>query len=172
MILIYYILLMNMHSGISGDVSEKTRTAFHQEEHSQKRLENLMKNFKQDTGIIPRAYLGISEIMMAEHQLWPVSKYEYFVSGKKKIEAGISAEPLNPEIRYIRLLMQLNAPDFLNYHSDIPDDIQIFTGYIPVYNISRSWKLKFANLLLVNENLPASAKAKIRLCKTEILKGN
>ena len=44
--------------------------------------------------------------------------------GKKNIEQAIEQEPNNAELRFIRLSVQKNAPTFLEYHSNIKEDIQ------------------------------------------------
>ncbi|AWH85663.1 hypothetical protein HYN59_11335 [Flavobacterium album] len=68
------------------------------------------------------AYLGAFRSIWAKHTPNPLSKLGTFRKGKKNIEAAVAAEPLNIEIRFVRLSVQLNAPGFLGYNDDIDED--------------------------------------------------
>jgi hypothetical protein len=55
----------------------------------------------------------------------PSEKLSLFKSGLKKLEAAINADKLNAEFRFLRLLIQENAPKFLGYHSNMNEDADV-----------------------------------------------
>lgn len=69
-------------------------------------------------------YLGAFQAIWANHTMNPMAKMETFRKGKKNIEKAIAAEPNNVELRFIRLSLQKNCPEFLGYSSQIPEDTQ------------------------------------------------
>lgn len=52
---------------------------------------------------------------MARHHVNPFKKLGFFGDGKKLIESAISIEPENLELRFLRLTIQTNLPEFLGY---------------------------------------------------------
>ncbi len=68
------------------------------------------------------AYLGGLRSIWANHASNPLSKLKTFKQGREDIEDAIKKEPQNPEIRFIRLSIQKNAPSFLGYKSNIKED--------------------------------------------------
>ncbi|MBS1917374.1 MAG: hypothetical protein JST87_13935 [Bacteroidetes bacterium] len=52
----------------------------------------------------------------------PGQKLNLFKSGHKKLEASINLDTKNAEFRFLRLVIQENAPKFLNYHNNITED--------------------------------------------------
>lgn len=52
----------------------------------------------------------------------PSKKLELFKTGNKKLEAAISKEPSNADYRFLRLMIQENAPKALGYHKQIGAD--------------------------------------------------
>jgi len=85
-------------------------------------LAQLEKN--KDQSLTHLAYLGSLQTIWANHVFSPISKLKTFNKGKKNIEQAIKKEPDNVELRFIRLSVQKNAPTFLEYHSNIKEDIQ------------------------------------------------
>lgn len=67
-------------------------------------------------------YLGGLQTIWAQHVFNPFQKMQTFKKGKINIEKAIQQERDNPEMRYIRLSIQENAPSILGYHSDIQND--------------------------------------------------
>jgi hypothetical protein len=52
----------------------------------------------------------------------PKERLEVFSKGRAMLDSAITAEPNNPELRFLRLLIQANAPAYLGYSSDIMAD--------------------------------------------------
>ena len=68
------------------------------------------------------AYLGAFQTIWANHIINPISKLNTFNKGKKNIEFAIKNAPKNVEIRFVRLSIQKNSPNFLGYNDYINED--------------------------------------------------
>ncbi len=68
-----------------------------------------------------RAYKGVCKMMMAQYVSNPFSKYSWFNEGKDLLEKSIKLNK-NVENIHLRILVQINAPSFLDYSSDIASD--------------------------------------------------
>jgi hypothetical protein len=68
------------------------------------------------------AYHGVVTISMARFTVNPVRRYHYFKEGKKLIEKSVAMEPLNVEVRFLRLSVQDHTPSFLGYNDSIESD--------------------------------------------------
>lgn len=82
-----------------------------------------LENVKSDSAIY-LAYLGGLQVFLANHVFSPFSKLSTFNKGKKNIEEAISKEPNNIEIHFIRLSIQMKAPLFLGYSSNVAADTE------------------------------------------------
>ncbi len=69
------------------------------------------------------AYLGSAEAMLAEYGYNPFSKFKMFKRGTEQIEKAVLLAPENPEIRFLRLGVQTNAPSFLGYNTNQNEDV-------------------------------------------------
>jgi len=68
------------------------------------------------------AYKGVALAASATAESNPISKLNRFLEGKNLVEAAINQWPENPELRLIRLSIQLTAPGFLEYNKQISID--------------------------------------------------
>jgi len=121
------------------------------------------------TNSLTLAYKGISKTMLAEYMFLPTSKFSYFNAGKADLENAIKKEPKNPEFRYLRLLIQLNAPYFLNYNDRITEDITFFTNNLANYRLNNYWKIKFIDKLLGANELTPQHEANIIALKKKLI---
>jgi hypothetical protein len=55
-------------------------------------------------------------------------KLSLFKKGRMLLESSIRGDSLNAEYRFLRLLIQENVPDFLNYHSKKEEDAKLIRG--------------------------------------------
>ena len=132
---IFLILLGQMTAQAQEDLSY-VRNEFHK--NTEQSLENII-NLKLTEGaeydqIL--AYVGASNAKMASYVSSPISKLKYFNKGKTKLNESL-AKKKSVESVYLRLLIQLNAPSFLNYNDFIEEDLSFFennikTGPLPV----------------------------------------
>lgn len=137
------------------------REMFHETRHTEESLIKIISVDSDPDDLISAAYKGLCEAMMAEYSFFPNSKLSHFNKGKSGIEIALIEEPNNAELRYIRLLLQLNVPSFLGYGDNIEDDFQIFYQACCEEKINSNWKGKFIENLLNSKNLSISQKNKL-----------
>lgn len=85
-------------------------------------LNYYIKNIPDDSSAELICYRGLFKTAFAEHVFWPMTKLSYFNEGKNEIEQQIKAHPEIVELKFIRLMVQLNAPSFLGYSDNIDKD--------------------------------------------------
>lgn len=68
------------------------------------------------------AYRGAASAASAGAVDGVFNKLKFFLNGKSDLELAIHNKPSDPEIRFLRLATQLNAPAFLGYKGDINND--------------------------------------------------
>lgn len=109
-------------------------------------------NMPEDNDPVLLAYQGASKAQMASFVGSPIGKLKYFNSGKKMLDQSLNTSK-NVESVYLRLLIQLNAPSFLNYKGDIQNDLAFFKKNIEESDLPKSFKQKMIeNLQFGNEN--------------------
>jgi hypothetical protein len=76
----------------------------------------------------------------------PFAKINSFKTGQKLLEAEISKSPLNPEFRFLRLVIQENAPGFLMYNNSIQEDKKIIIeGYNKFNPFLQNFIMRYSN---------------------------
>jgi hypothetical protein len=68
------------------------------------------------------AYLGALTMKKAGLGGTPPKKLSLFKAGHKKLESAIKMNADNPELRFLRLMIQENAPGILGYKGEIKSD--------------------------------------------------
>ena len=68
------------------------------------------------------AFEGALMMMKAGLLSKPKEKLHIFKNGRKKLEAAILSDPDNIEYRFLRLMIQENAPKIVKYKNDIEND--------------------------------------------------
>lgn len=96
-------------------------------------------------------YQGLANCVSANYAFWPSTKWSFFKTGKAKIEFAIKQNSTNPELRYIRLMVQLNAPDLVGYSDEVTSDMNFFIQHLSNYSIDRKWKVRFIDNLMKTE---------------------
>lgn len=132
----------------SLDLSGSIRDDFHNGENSHDSLIDIINNDSYAQTAVTKAYKGLCETMLANHSIWPVAKLNYFLRGKIRIEESVIADPENAEIRYIRLLVQLNAPSWLGYNQNIESDFAYFIKNVTLLSLSDQMQMTFVSNLL------------------------
>jgi len=85
-------------------------------------IDSELKILDKNTSSSKEAYEGA--LMMKKSGLLKKAKdkMDLFKAGRKKLELVIKAEPENAEWRFLRLMIQENAPKAVNYRSEIETD--------------------------------------------------
>lgn len=102
---------------------EYVRQHYEQAVKNEKLCQTLIDELSKETGNpVCLAYLGAFQTIRANHVNSPLSKLNTFNKGKKNIEQALKKAPDNIELRFIRLSVQVNCPDFLQYNDNINED--------------------------------------------------
>jgi hypothetical protein len=83
---------------------------------------------KASDGSDKTAYLGAIKMKHAEHQKTPKEKLAIFREGRDLLEKTIVKFPEKAEYRFLRLMIQENAPKVLKYNTNIKEDVKIITA--------------------------------------------
>lgn len=89
----------------------------------------LVQSKKYSDEVLYTAYDGASEIILSKYLDSNMDKLKYFNLGSEKIEKAVSEDSANTEIRFVRLVIQMNTPDFLNYNENIDEDKAFLLGH-------------------------------------------
>ncbi len=68
------------------------------------------------------AYEGVLLMRKAALQKIPVDKLKMFKKGRIKLETAIANDNSNGEYRFLRLMIEENAPKIAKYHADLDTD--------------------------------------------------
>ncbi len=144
------------------------RQDFNDNKGSEKGLKSIINSNSYANNAVSTAYKGLAETMLAEYTYMPTSKLAHFNDGKRMIEKAVRMESTNAEVRYTRLMVQLNAPSFLNYNEDIDEDLKLFIERLKTDIKSAKWQEIFINNLLSSKYLELEQKNKINSLKKSI----
>ena len=88
-------------------------------------IEGQLKSVNTLSGNDKDAFEGALLMKKASKISVPAVKLSTFKKGHKKLESAISNVSSNIEYRFLRLIIQENAPKNLGYHKNISDDVKI-----------------------------------------------
>ncbi|MFV0606591.1 MAG: hypothetical protein ACK5NK_12190 [Niabella sp.] len=89
---------------------------------SQKKIDAQLAVLKKLSGTEKNAFEGALLMRKAGTLTIPAKKLAMFKDGHKKLEAVIAQYPGNAEYRFLRLMVQENAPRALGYYKSISQD--------------------------------------------------
>lgn len=69
-----------------------------------------------------QAYQGAAQMKKAGLSGQPAEKLNLFKIGHQQLEQAIKKDSINPELRFLRLIIQENSPKILNYHNNLSQD--------------------------------------------------
>ena len=129
-------LLLSLSTGSNPDT---IRLAYH-ELDSEKSIDTFIE-LVDDSGVdslIP--YKASALMQKADYVTMPWKKLSYFNSGKKMLEDFISRFPDNVEARYVRFLVQSQAPGFLGYKNNIQADAEFVKTHLDNCDLQPQYK--------------------------------
>lgn len=100
------------------------------DERSCEKLIALLQTYDENNNSLLAGYKACATMMRANFKINPFVKLFNFSAGKNLLENCIEADPENIELRFLRLAVQNNVPEFLNYRNSIPDDKQLLLNSI------------------------------------------
>lgn len=163
----YLIIVISLFS-FGQSSTEECRTAFHAALNNEQALKAFVSENNESQSSLVRAYVGVAITIQAEYTPFPNKKYAYFTDGKDQLEGALKDAPNNPEIRYLRMLVQLKAPTFLLYYADIDDDMGVFSKNIKSYPLTVEWKIKMIDYLILTNELSSSQKNRLTELKSNL----
>ena len=101
---------------------QEVRTNFKLAIDDQDVAEDLIETLAPIEKPLLQAYRGATHTLMADHCWNPVTKFDHFKKGIALIDQAIIDLPNCIELRYIRFMIQANAPGFLGYNTQIEND--------------------------------------------------
>lgn len=138
---------------ISLNVSADFRDDFHTKELNKENVEQMLAKYSKKKSPVDEAYYGVCTAIMAQYVFFPTTKLKSFYTGKDKLDNSIEVNQENGEQRYLRLLIQLNAPSFLLYNKNIDSDLAVFIEDVRRKNIDPKWSAIFITNLLKGKKL-------------------
>ena len=115
----FFISATNVHSVSEARILFKT-AAFNPQSCAS--LMYGLKNYNENNNPTLAAYKACGCMMNAKYAINPFEKWNSFSKGKILLQKSVGKEPLNVEIRFLRLVLQSKSPSFLGYSEDIPKD--------------------------------------------------
>jgi len=114
------------------------------------------------------AYRGAASTASAGSAGGVFKKLRSFSDGRSELEQAVNLRPGDPEIRFLRLATQLNAPAFLGYNAAVEDDKnQIINSMCQLNpNDSNAYLYyRISEFLLNTTILTSEERRKVSLCK-------
>ncbi len=95
----------------------------------------------------PSAYKGAMLMKKSLLLRTPESKLNAFKSGHKLLEDAITKSPSNPELRFLRLVIQEHAPEFLKYNINIQEDKKlVIAKYQEIDTLVQAFIFKYSSV--------------------------
>lgn len=118
------------------------------------------------TSPLMNGYRAMSELMLCNYVLSPVSKLAHFNKGKNMLEEAIKSAPDNAELRFYRYCTQLNAPRILNYSQNLLEDRLILLRFLEAESKNKKKDLdlytRIKTFLFTSEFTPAAEKEQLK----------
>ena len=121
------ILTLLSGHGYTQSGAKFDRKAFYQamEQNKKEPVNEQLKLIAEVPAELRQAFEGALIMRKAGLVGVPGQKLKLFRAGHKELEAAIRKEPGNVEYRFLRLVVQENAPGILGYHDNLESDSEI-----------------------------------------------
>lgn len=115
---------MVLNTVTAGTTIQEIRTRFHEGIKTEKSCRMLASelDLKTSRTTLEEGYLGATLMVQAQYEFWPLQKLASFTKGKTLLEAAIQQQPNETELRYLRYIIQVESPSFLNYRTALKED--------------------------------------------------
>ncbi|HSZ71228.1 MAG TPA: hypothetical protein VK750_01045 [Cytophagaceae bacterium] len=95
------------------------------------KLNDQIKKIGQTSFEEKNAFVGVLKMREAEFAKGLKNKLDLFKSGGHQLEDEIAKHKSNGEYRFLRLIIQENAPSILNYNNNIEEDVKLVKASYP-----------------------------------------
>jgi hypothetical protein len=105
---------------------------------------------KQDLSSQPilMAYLGAAEALKAKNAFFPFTKLDYIQQAQATFEQAVKLAPEDIEIRFLRLTIEANTPNFLGFSANLDADKDLIIKHIRSSETPLPMKQAIADYLL------------------------
>ncbi len=91
------------------------------------------------------AYKGALLMKKAALLDQPGEKLNTFKTGREMLEKAIAADPANPEFRFLRIMIQENAPKILGYDQNLSEDAEVVsTSFQQMNNVLQTAVINYS----------------------------
>lgn len=119
-------------------------------------INQAIKKVKNQSSIQGQAYKGVLLMKKAGLVNGPGKKLSIFKDGKDLLESSIHADPDNVEYRFLRLMIQENAPAILGYKDNLQEDANLVANNYHDFNLiirnAIKGYSKSSDLIVVKDN--------------------
>ena len=120
-------LTLIFNRGFAQPAGKIDRSAFYQAMQQDKKelVNDQLRSLSKAPAGVRQAFEGALTMKKAGLGGVPGQKLKLFKTGHKELEAAIKKEPGNVEFRFLRLLIQENAPGILGYKDNLTEDSEM-----------------------------------------------
>jgi hypothetical protein len=114
-----------------------------------------------------KAYKGVATAMYAGIASSVSEKLDYFSKGKALLEAAVTADWYNAEIRFLRFSVQSEVPFFVGYSDKLKDDSLIVLNALKAKSVDSSlefWK-KAIQFMINSDELSSDMESELKKMK-------
>jgi hypothetical protein len=88
------------------------------------------RNVQDDAQPLLCGYRAVADFMICRHSSGPFTKLGHFREGVRTMEAAVKRSPADSELRYLRYIVQRNAPAFLGYRDALDEDRMALLAFL------------------------------------------
>lgn len=118
---------------------------------------SVLKNYNETNNPVFAGYRACATMMLARFNFNPLNKWYNFREGRGLLEKCISANHENIELRFLRFLVQSNAPGFLGYNTSLAEDKALILKFLP-FTGDVQLKQLMIDVLMTSGNLTLTEK--------------
>ena len=119
-----------MSLGLKAQDLNEIRSEFHAavlDPSESKGFHNFLKDVDNPSSTV-KAYQAVSEALLAQVAWNPFSKLRQVMKYDKQMEVAVKEDPMNIEIRFLRLAIEYNLPSFLGMSTHLDEDVDKIVG--------------------------------------------
>ena len=158
-ILLTLVLFLSIPSNEINEIRLAFKDASKNEENA-RAFYDLVKSGKYSDEALYTAYNGASEVILSKYIDGSMEKLKYFKQGAKKIDKAVDQDEMNIEVRFVRLVIQMNTPEFLNYNENIDEDKEYLLNHYS--NCSNSIKKMISEYVSMSDSFSTEEKKQLK----------
>lgn len=114
---------------------------------SESLINKAIEALERENDVLSKGYKGALYMKSAQFEFTPWSKLKRFKEGRIILDNQISIHKDNPELRFIRLMIQENCPSLLGYSDSVEVDAKIvLAGYEQMNDLLKKRIREYANI--------------------------